>query len=109
MRNLIVLAIMVVTVVLPSGRLARADTISVFNVLGNAAPNPPFTGTSFSGTLTVDVTTGTALAIDVTFPGLPAFDVIETSFGTRTAWIIDAFSSNAPSHCQNRQIENSGS
>jgi PEP-CTERM motif len=58
---------------------ARANVITTFDVSGTATPTPPLTGTTFSGTLTVDVTSGTVTAIDVTFPGFSAFDMLSFS------------------------------
>jgi hypothetical protein len=59
---------------------AKADTITTFNVSGTCVPQePPFTGTTFSGTLTIDVTTGTVTAIDVSFQGFSPFNVTLSS------------------------------
>ena len=49
---------------------------TMFDVSGTCTPFAPFTGTTFSGTLTIDVTTGTATGINVSFQGLPAFTSI---------------------------------
>lgn len=76
---------------------AHADTISTFNVsgtadnltlfsLGSCAAN---TTCSFSGTLTIDVTTGTVTGADITFPGLSAFDTISSSSSfSSTSWML---------------------
>jgi hypothetical protein len=55
---------------------ARADTVTVFDVSGQYR-SPSF-GT-FSGTLTVDVTSGTVTAMDITFPNLTTFNVVGQS------------------------------
>jgi hypothetical protein len=58
--------------------VARAAT-TIFDVSGTAVA---FAGQScggscpFSGTLTIDVTTGVATAVDITLPGLSAFDTL---------------------------------
>jgi len=59
---------------------AKANTITTFNVSGTCTPVAPLTGTTFAGTLTIDVTAGTATAIDVTFQGLSPFYAITQSF-----------------------------
>ena len=48
---------------------------------------------SFSGTLTVDVTTGMVTALDIMFPGLSAFDVLTGSMGVGSTW--EVFGSNS--------------
>jgi len=48
---------------------AKADTITTFNVSGTCTPFTPFTGTTFSGTITIDVAAGTATDL----PRLDAF------------------------------------
>jgi len=58
---------------------AAADTITTFDVSGTCIPFAPFTGTTFGGTFTIDVTTGTLTGIDVTFQGLSAFTHIDLS------------------------------
>jgi hypothetical protein len=67
---------MLVALVLLAPAFAAADTITMFRVSGTASPTPPLTGTTFSSTLTVDVTKGAATATDVTFPGLSALDTL---------------------------------
>ena len=68
---------------------AKADTI--FNVSGTCTPGAGFTGTTFSGTLTIDVTTGTVTGIDVSFQGLSAFTSIFGSAATGTSdWEVIA-------------------
>lgn len=66
---------------------AYADTVTTFGVSGTATnisggslgPCANGDSCSFSGTLTVDVTSGAATATDITFPGLSAFDVLGVS------------------------------
>jgi hypothetical protein len=71
--------------------LAAADTITTFDVSGTCMPEAPFTGTTFSGTLTIDVTAGTVTAIDVTFQGLSPFNTVVESFGeSNSNWVLDA-------------------
>jgi hypothetical protein len=57
---------------------------TMFDVSGTCTPGAGFTGTTFSGTLTIDVTTGTVTAMDVSFQGLSAFTSIfgSTAVGT---------------------------
>jgi hypothetical protein len=50
---------------------ARADTVSTFDVSGSLVQ-----GGTFSGTLTIDVTSGTVTGLDITFPGLSAFNTL---------------------------------
>jgi hypothetical protein len=70
---------------------AAADTITTFNVSGTCQPFDPFTGTTFGGTLTIDVTTGTVTAIDVSFEGLSAYNTIDFSFPYLTSeWHLQA-------------------
>ena len=73
---------------------ARADVTTIFDVSGTATANAGQSCGSncpFSGTLTVDVTTGTPTAIDVTFPGLAAFDTVTLSVPFLTSdWAITA-------------------
>jgi hypothetical protein len=68
---------------------AKANTITTFNVSGTCTPFAPFTGTTFGGTLTIDVTAGTVTAIDVSFQGLSPFNTIALSrpFGT-SDWVV---------------------
>ena len=66
---------------------ARADTIKVFDISGTAVNNPQRTvptklgscdigaTCAFSGTLSVNVTKGEVTAVDITFPGVPTFDI----------------------------------
>jgi hypothetical protein len=70
---------------------AKANTITTFNVSGTCTPLAPFTGTTFGGTLTIDVTAGTVTAIDVSFQGLSPFNTILLSqpFGT-SDWVVTA-------------------
>jgi hypothetical protein len=70
---------------------AKANTITTFNVSGTTEPLAPFTGTTFSGTMTIDVTAGTLTAIDLSFQGLSPFNTINESvpFGT-FSWRVSA-------------------
>jgi len=70
---------------------AKANTITTFNVSGTTEPLTPFTGTTFSGTMTIDVTAGTLTAIDLSFQGLSPFNTINESvpFGT-FSWRVSA-------------------
>lgn len=72
----LVLPAMLVSLVLMAAGVARADTISTFNVSGTAAPEfgTGLTDTTFSGTLTIDINTGTITGIDIALPGLAPFD-----------------------------------
>ena len=80
-------ALFVAVILAATAAYAHADTITTFNVSGSANNVSGETlgscaigaTCSFSGTLTVDVTNGTATAIDVTFPGLSAFDTWKTT------------------------------
>jgi PEP-CTERM motif len=72
--------------------VARAAT-TFFDVSGTAVA---FAGQScggscpFSGTLTIDVTTGVATAVDITLPGLSAFDTLVFS-GPRSGPLETSF------------------
>lgn len=78
---------------------AYADTVTTFNVSGSAT-NISAVGLgscasgatcSFSGTLTLDVTSGVAAGSDITFPGLSTFDVVAISGPLSTSnWSIFA-------------------
>jgi hypothetical protein len=72
------LALIILALALITG-VAKADTITTFNVSGTCSPFAPFTGTTFSGTLTIDVTIGTVTAIDVSFLGFSPFNTISGS------------------------------
>ena len=64
-------------VLLPN--VAKADSVIAFNVSGTAtalAGQSCASNCPFSGTLTVDVTTGVATAADITFPGLDVFNTV---------------------------------
>jgi hypothetical protein len=86
-------AAIISTALFAAGSSSRADTITIFNVNGTAV-NQAFAPLGscgaratcpFSGTLDVDVTNGTVPAIDITFPGLDAFDhVILTEMSPTT-------------------------
>jgi len=49
---------------------AKANTITTFNVSGTGERVATITGTTFSGTMTIDVTAGTLTAIDLSFQGV---------------------------------------
>ena len=67
--------------------VAKADTITTFDVFGNFAR--PYSGT-FGGTLTVDVTNGTVSSVDIIFPGLADFTRIVQSdpWPAPPGWIL---------------------
>ncbi len=65
--------------------LARADTITTFNVAGALSPS----GT-LSGKLSVDVTAGSITSVSLTFPALATFNVLTMSGTFVTGWAIDA-------------------
>jgi hypothetical protein len=72
----ILFAVILTALALSSG-MAQADVITTFNVSGTVILPAP--SQFFSGTLQVDVTTGTIDGVDITFPGLPTFDTLATS------------------------------
>jgi PEP-CTERM motif len=80
---------LLVSCVLLEPAFARADTITTLDVSGEY--RSPSYGT-FSGTLTVDVTSGTATAVDITFPNMATFNVITGSgvFDEPFVWTIFA-------------------
>jgi hypothetical protein len=64
---------------------------TMFDVSGTCTPGTGFTGTTFSGTLTIDVTAGTVTGIHVSFQGLSAFNSILGGHATGTSdWVIFA-------------------
>jgi hypothetical protein len=68
---------------------AKADMITTFDVSGTCTPFPGFTGTTFSGMLTIDVTAGDITGISVRFQGLSPFTLVINSFATGTSnWEI---------------------
>jgi hypothetical protein len=76
---------------------ALADVVTTFDVSGTAIPFAPVTGTTFSGAFQVDVTAGTVVSstLDITFPGLPAFDTLLESHPSDTSdWLIVAENSS---------------
>src|SRR5262249_49125090 len=75
-KRYIATIVLLVGCVLLGPAFARADTITTFNVDG--VFRDPYSGTFF-GTITVDVTTGTLAAVDITFPGSSAYNVIVAS------------------------------
>src|SRR5262249_12107994 len=88
-KRYIATIVLLVGCVLLGPAFARADTITTFNVDG--VFRDPFSGT-FSGTITVDVTTGTLTAVDITFPGSSAYNAIVASepISFPTSWAIFA-------------------
>jgi hypothetical protein len=83
---------------------ARADVITTFDLSGTAHNVSGMTlgscvvnaSCAFSGTLTVDVTSGAVTAIDVTFPGLSAFDTLVDSGPFSTSdWLVGADNSSS--------------
>ena len=79
---------------------AKADTIfdvsgSAENVsggnLGSCANNATC---PFSGTLTVNTTAGSADAVDITFPGVPAFDSLAISGTLGSSWFTISVNSS---------------
>ena len=84
----IILAVMIVAVGAPN---AQADTVTTFDVSGTVEPAVSFlTGTTFSGTLTIDVTSGAITAVDITFPGLPIFDRLVFQGPDGSDWDVSA-------------------
>src|ERR1700722_2782209 len=69
---------------------ARADVIIPFRVSGTAeARLDPCGECAFFGTLTINVTTGAATAVDITFQDLAAFDKLVRSRKLGTSqWFI---------------------
>ena len=68
-----------------------ANIITTFNVSGTCQPNGPLKGTTYSGTLTIDVAAGTVIAMDVRFQGLSPFTTINESNPSSTSdWGITA-------------------
>jgi hypothetical protein len=70
---------------------AKANTITTFNVSGTGERVATITGTTFGGTMTIDVTAGTVTAIDLSFQGVSPFNTINESapFGT-FSWRVSA-------------------
>jgi hypothetical protein len=70
---------------------AKANTITTFNVSGTGERVATITGTTFGGTMTIDVTAGTLTAIDLSFQGVSPFNTINESvpFGT-FSWRVSA-------------------
>src|ERR1700724_754968 len=96
----IMLAVMVVSVAAPH---AHADTSSTFTVAGDATNQSGATlGTcasgqdcAFSGTITIDVTSGAATLIDLTFPGIADITTINDQFSNVTVYVIQLESSSS--------------
>ena len=74
--------------------IAKADTITTFNVSGTFTI--PYSGT-FGGTLTVDMTNGTVSSVDITFPGLADFNFVEFSqpWPAPPGWILGVANSTS--------------
>ena len=85
--SLILAAVAALSVAYP----AKANTITTFNVSGTGERVATITGTTFSGTMTIDVTAGTLTAIDLSFQGVSPFNTINESvpFGT-FSWRVSA-------------------
>ena len=89
-------ALLVITAVaaLSLAHPAKANTITTFNVSGTCTPFGAFTGTTFGGTITIDVTGGSVTAIDLSFLGVTHFTPITSSGPNQTEadqWHIDSF------------------
>src|SRR5271154_2600291 len=73
---------------------ARADVTATFDVSGTAeaVARGQTCGNkcAFFGTLMINVTTGAATAVDITFPGLAALDTLDRSHKSGTDWSIAA-------------------
>jgi PEP-CTERM motif len=73
---------------------ARADVTATFDVLGTAdalmRAEPCGDECRFFGTLMINVTTGAATAVDITFPFLAAFNTLLDSRKSGTDWSISA-------------------
>ena len=73
---------------------ARADVTATFDVSGTAeaVARGQTCGKkcAFFGTLMINVTTGAATAVDITFPGLAALDTLDRSHKSGTDWSIAA-------------------
>jgi hypothetical protein len=95
-----IFAILVATISAP---YAQADTTSTFDVSGTALNDS--TGIlgscasgatcAFSGTLTIDVTSGNLTAVDITFPGLASFTSTQFAEPIMTSdWFIGVLNSS---------------
>jgi hypothetical protein len=73
---------------------ARADVTATFDVSGTAEAlmraEPCGDKCRFFGTLMINVTTGAATAVDITFPFLAAFNALLDSHKMGTEWSISA-------------------
>jgi hypothetical protein len=96
-------AAIISTALFAAGSSSRADTITMFNVSGTAVnqsfvPVTPTCGARatcpFSGTIDVDVTNGTVPDIDITFPSLDPFNIVEFSEMSPGATVV---ATNEPS------------
>jgi hypothetical protein len=79
------LALIILALTLITG-VAKADTITTFDISGNFSSPPP--GGTFGGTLAVDVTNGTLSSVDITFPGLAAFNNVAVSASFNGGWTL---------------------
>lgn len=71
--------------------VAKADSVTTFNVSGTAAALAGQSCASdcpFSGTLTIDTTTGLATAADITLPGLAAFTTVNNQEALGSLWDV---------------------
>jgi hypothetical protein len=71
---------------------AYADTITTFDISGTVTPHSPETGTTFTGTLVLDLDFGLALSGELNFPDLPTLDVFGSG-GSSTNETFDFASS----------------
>ena len=53
---------------------AYADTITTFDITGTVTPHSPETGTTFTGTLVLDLDFGSVLSGELDFPDLPTLE-----------------------------------
>ncbi len=87
-------ALMALVILAPAS--AAADTTTTFDVSGTASANAGQScgnNCTFSGTLTVDVAAGSLTAVDITFPGLTAFDDVFHSNSESSLWTIGVYNS----------------
>lgn len=84
-------------------RAARANQITDFNVSGTTQNQTngtlgtcgPSSTCNFSGTMTVDTTTGHITALDVTFPGLASFTSLASQNASSTSWFVSGGNSTS--------------
>ena len=75
---------------------AYADTITTFDISGTVSPVSPETGTTFSGTLVIDMDFGVALSGTLNFPDLLPLDLSGVGFSSTSASIGFASSGTFP-------------